>query len=405
MFPGILHRTVFGELAKVFVLSLLGITGIIVLAAIVVEASQRGLGPAQILAAIPLLVPSMLPFIIPPTTLFATCIVYGRLSHDNEIIAIKAAGINVLHVVWPGVFLGFTMSATTLGLYVHLIPYTQHLLRAAVVNDVEDFLYTLLKRDREIRRRPEMKLNLDGERGYEMFVAQVQGRVLKDAIFMRHDAKGGYDVVARAHEAELRVDMDRKEVIVHMRRCFVFGEAGRGRGSLDDREWSVPLPDIGKRSPSNRELSWRELLRAREKMAAEIEKVRVAVSLAVGQQGLTRPPQALLQQLIDLKSIERQLNARLNGLTVELHARPALSFGCLFFALVGCPVGIWFSRGDYLSAFITCFLPIVFLYYPLQLCGTNLAKDGKLPPVVALWMANAVMGVIALGLFRKLVKN
>lgn len=85
--------------------------------------------------------------------------------------------------------------------------------------------------------------------------------------------------------------------------------------------------------------------------------------------------------------------------------RPALSFGCLFFVLVGCPVGIWFSRSDYLSAFITCFLPIVFLYYPLQLCSTNLAKDGKLQPTIALWLANAAIGLIALGLFRRLLKN
>ena len=88
--PGFLQRTIFWELARVFVLSLLGITGIIVMAAVVVEASQRGLGPAQILTAIPLIVPSMLPFIIPPTTLFASCVVYGRLAHDNEITAILA---------------------------------------------------------------------------------------------------------------------------------------------------------------------------------------------------------------------------------------------------------------------------------------------------------------------------
>ena len=89
MFIGILFRSIFAELAKIFVLALIGITGIIVLAGIVVEATQRGLGPAQILAAIPLLVPSLLPFIVPPTTLFTACVVYGRLSHDNEIIAIK----------------------------------------------------------------------------------------------------------------------------------------------------------------------------------------------------------------------------------------------------------------------------------------------------------------------------
>src|SRR5437660_11790364 len=115
---------IFWELAKVFLLSLLGITGIIVMAAIVVEASQRGLGPAQILAAIPLIVPSMLPFIIPPTTLFASCVVFARLGHDNEITAIKSAGICVLHVVWPGVGLGLGLGAITLGLVPPLLSHT-----------------------------------------------------------------------------------------------------------------------------------------------------------------------------------------------------------------------------------------------------------------------------------------
>ena len=102
-----------------------------------------------------------------------------------------------------------------------------------------------------------------------------------------------------------------------------------------------------------------------------------------------------------LKSIQQQVLA----LDVELQMRPALCLGCLCFVLVGCPVGIWMSRSDYLSAFITCFLPIVVLYYPLLLCGTNMAKAGKVHPLVALWSANALMGLIAVALFRKLLKN
>ncbi len=85
--------------------------------------------------------------------------------------------------------------------------------------------------------------------------------------------------------------------------------------------------------------------------------------------------------------------------------RPALALGCLFFVFVGCPVGIWFSRSDYLSAFITCFLPIVVLYYPLMLCGINLSKLGKINPWIGVWCADLLMAVIALGLFRKLLRN
>src|SRR6266702_6615330 len=99
MFGSILHRMIFRELMRVFVLCLIGITGILLMAGIVAEASQQGLNPAQILAIIPLLIPSTLPYTIPATTLFATCVVYGRLSADNEILAMRASGINMIVAV------------------------------------------------------------------------------------------------------------------------------------------------------------------------------------------------------------------------------------------------------------------------------------------------------------------
>src|SRR5713101_6087597 len=142
--PGtILFRMILWELSKVFVLSLVGITGILLMAGIIAEASQQGLGPMQILGAIPLLIPSTLPYTIPATTLFATCVVYGRLAADNEILAIKSSGVNVLHVVKPGILLGVVMSACTMGLYYRTIPYTHHLLRTMVFNDAEELIYSL----------------------------------------------------------------------------------------------------------------------------------------------------------------------------------------------------------------------------------------------------------------------
>jgi lipopolysaccharide export system permease protein len=396
---GILHRTIFAELAKVFALSLVGITGIIVLATIVVEASQRGLSPIQILAAIPLIVPSMLPFIIPPTTLFATCVVYGRLAHDNEIIAIKSAGINVMHVVWPGIFLGLAMSGTTIGLYYQLIPYTHLVFRTAVAKDMEDFLYTVLRTNGEIPRRPEWKLD------YEMWVGDVQGRVLKNAIFKRHDKKGGFDLIAYAREAELRVDQTNNVVIVHLRNGYMVSEEGKDRGHFLDEFISVPMPAIDRGKPTQRDLIWPELLEARAEAAWDIDRINTEIALLIAQQNLVNPPVDLPKQLEYLKNRLQGANRRLYALETELHLRPALAFGCLFFVLVGCPVGIWFSRSDYLSAFISCFLPIVFIYYPLLLCSTNLAKDGKLPAAYSLWVANEVVGVLSLGLFWKLLKN
>ena len=122
MFGGILFRMIFWDLTRVFAVALLAITGILLMAGIVAEATQQGLGPGQILAAIPLLVPSTLPYTLPATTLFAVCVVYGRVAADNEILAIKAAGVNLISVVMPALVLGALMSVVTMGLYYRIIP-------------------------------------------------------------------------------------------------------------------------------------------------------------------------------------------------------------------------------------------------------------------------------------------
>src|SRR5207253_6241849 len=123
------------ELAKVFVLSLIGITGILLMAGIIAEASQQGLGPMEILEIIPFLIPSTLPYTIPATTLFATCVVYGRLAADNEILALRAAGVNLMKVVTPALVLGTAMSVLTMGLYYRIIPYSHYLMRTIFLRD------------------------------------------------------------------------------------------------------------------------------------------------------------------------------------------------------------------------------------------------------------------------------
>ena len=133
-------------------------------------------------------------------------------------------------------------------------------------------------------------------------------------------------------------------------------------------------------------------------MGLKIKRIEVRLTTPAGKFGTA-------VDFTDGLNVLRADKTTFNGINAELQMRPALSAGCLFFVVIGCPIGIWFGRSDYLSAFIICFLPIVFVYYPLQLCCTNLAKDGKLNPILALWIANAAIGLWALLLFRKLLKN
>jgi lipopolysaccharide export system permease protein len=398
VFGSLLHRTILVELLRVFALALVGITGILVMAGIMVEASQQGLTPAQVLSVIPLLIPSSLPYTIPATTLFATCVVYGRLAADNEILAIKAAGINVLKVIWPAVFLGIVTSAVTMGLYYQLIPYTHFVLRSQFLNEVEESCYTLLKKDRCIKQPG---LN------YCMWVQQVQGRRLYQALFKRKDAHGHYDVIAKAREAELHYDPEHQQLLVSMQHCYLYAENGSGAGYVQSKVWPVDLPkDFGVlKNPKPRAMSCPGLVQRIRDLRQQIDTMGTETAMAQARMALNQPPDDLPRHVFNLGQKQHQYWQEIYSLQTELNLRPALSMGCLCFVLVGCPVGIWFSRSDYLSAFISCFLPIVFIYYPLVLCGTNLAKQNRLPATMSVWAADVFMALVAFVLFRKLLKH
>jgi lipopolysaccharide export system permease protein len=368
-----------------------------VLGGVLAEATQRGLGPIQLLIAIPLLIPSTLPYTLPTTTLFATCVVYGRLAHDNEILALKAAGIHLWHVIWPAMLLGLLTSGLTFYLSLDLIPTTHHELRTRFVRDVEEFLYNMLKREGCIRHS---KIN------YTIYVQRVQGRKLLEALFMRRDPKDQhYDIIAWAREAELVVDLVKKQIVVHMRHCYISSDNGEDGAYVDERDWEMELPpDIteANKKQSARAMTWSEIVgeidnknRLKEKFIDDI----------TAHEGALQAPTHFPDHVKNLKYQMRHNETELRFLITELHMRPALALGCLCFVLVGCPVGIWFSRSDYLSAFITCFLPIVVIYYPLILCGINLAKLGKINPWLGLWSADVLMAIVAVGLFRKLLRN
>ena len=150
-------------------------------------------------------------------------------------------------------------------------------------------------------------------------------------------------------------------------------------------------------------MTWEELVSREAELEEEIEHWRVLVAKMEARAGGGGREQG--KHLLNLKDKLRQTVKQRRLHYVERLMRLALSAGCLCFVLVGCPIGIWLSRSDYLSSFITCFLPIVLAYYPVMLCVTNLAKDGRFEPALIIWVADALVAAFGLGLFWRLLKN
>lgn len=386
MIGTLLQRMIFGQLLRVFVLALLALTGLFVVAGLVAEATQRGLAPSQILLVVPLLIPNTLPYTLPATTLFATCIVYGRLAADNELLAVKTAGARLGKLLMPSVVLGLGAAAITMALYYSYIPETHRILRTQVVGDVEDLLYTLLKRNGCLRH-PTVP--------YSMWVREVQGKRLIDVVFKQRNDRAGYDVVARAKEAQIHYDKAANLIKVEMPNCIVVGENGGGQALIGHKCWDVELPkNLMTADYPNRpsDMTWSELAQRRRDVELELEQF-------IREVDQPPPTENVLPQdkKDDLKKYRQNaVKARQRDILcidAEVHQRPAIAIGCLCFVLIGAPVGIWFGKSDYLSAFVTCFLPAVFLYYPLLLCGTNLVKDGLISPALGIWGADGITAV------------
>lgn len=377
----LLHRYILWELLRIFLLALVGLSTIVVMAGIVQETAQQGLGPEHILMLIPLLLPSTLPYTVPATMLFTVAVVYGRLSADNEITAIKASGIPVRVAIWPAVFLSLVVSGSIFALHYEYIPHTHHRLREMAFNESEEFLYAKLRRDLCFN---EPNFN------YSIYVREVHGKRLIGPIFKERNDKGDYLTVASAEEAEIKVDLANKQIIVTLYMVDVIRQ-GNTSGRFDKDVFTIPFPKKANRLARPRERSIPEIIE-RQKVAEPLERQQ--------RHELGSFPSGSNEDMKQRNSYY-EIRREVGELRSELAERPALALGCFFFVLIGCPVAIWFQKSDFLSSFVTCFLPIVLVYYPLNLLTKNLGKDGT-NVYVAMWLGNAVLGIAGLFMLWRL---
>jgi lipopolysaccharide export system permease protein len=405
-----LNRLIFWELVKVFLMSLGTVTGLLVTVPLFQQASQMGLSLSQVIEAIPLFVPNMLPYTIPATTLFASCVVYGRLSHDNEVVAIKAAGVHLFNILKPALLLGLITTALTAGLYHTVIPLSQQLLFKQLLSDPEELLYNMLRRDRTLRH-PNMP--------YVIYVKDVQGKRLIDVVLKKRakvkDPKTGqevffgYDFTARIREARLRVDTTEGKLYIDPDRSVFYDKNTMGE-TAGTGPFMMDLPDglNGKDKVRISAMTWEDLPVRLGQLREEFEE-KLAAREANRKTGENAPhpdvrAAAQKEEIVFRFQVET-LERAIRNTEGEFYQRPALAVGCLLFALVGCPVGIWANRADYLSTFVICFLPAVFLYYPLQFAGGGLSRDGKVPLWFGYWMANIAIGLVALVLNWRLLRR
>ena len=117
-----LHRYIFRELIRVFILSALALTVMMSLGSILKPVQEYGIGPKQVVYYMIYFLPITLTFVLPMAALFATALVYGRFASDNELDACKASGVSLFTLIYPGLLLALMVAIANLLLSFHAMP-------------------------------------------------------------------------------------------------------------------------------------------------------------------------------------------------------------------------------------------------------------------------------------------
>jgi len=393
----IISRYVLWELLQVFLVALTALTLFMLVVGLVREAQQQGLGLIQILMLVPYVLPEAMRFAVPGTMLFAVASVFGRMSASNEVIALKAAGVSPMAIVWPAAMLALVVSFVSVWLNDVAVSWGRDGVRRVVVNSVEQIIYGRLRQQRSYST-PQISIN----------VKAVDGRrLIRPTLSFQSGGSGGPPATVSAAEAELRANPTNGNLVVIFRDGTL--HMGDYTASFPDsivRE--VPLDAVSRKgtaSTSPSEIAMAQFTTARVEQTKKIDRIEQLVAGKTAMGMLTGRAETTVPQFTgNERELLKNERNRLHRIVMEPWRRWANGFSCLCFVLVGAPMAIRMRNADFLTSFFLCFLPILIVYYPVFMLGVDQAKRGSVPPM-AVWMGNVLITLWGWWLLRRVVRQ
>lgn len=142
----ILHRYLFKELLRVFVLATIALTMMLSVGLLVPMIKEFGVGPGQMLSLIGDFCPITLTFVIPISALFAAAMTYGRFAADRELDACRASGIRFRTLMYPGLSLALLVAMANLLLSFYITPAFVQRSEYSVRADAQQILFRNIQR-------------------------------------------------------------------------------------------------------------------------------------------------------------------------------------------------------------------------------------------------------------------
>jgi lipopolysaccharide export system permease protein len=375
---------------------------------------------------------------VPMSLLISSVMTYGRMSQENEITALKSAGVNLFSIIKPALWFGSIVGFLLCLFNNFILPEMNYNAR-------------LLARD-IYQKKPELTIEpgyfVDMIPQYTMIVKELDGKEFKDVkIFSKNtqseqttiyaergslESKDGIITVnlqdGEIHEIDLenydhyrKIKFGTHQIIISMNDLLLNRTSESNR---TDREMKVPA--MIEKIKQNK-ISIEQIKKRIETVKSDIgidSDSQIDLAGIMNQIQIlkdnTNPdinenrdynkeiPAAEYEEKAKLRSLNNNARQFQNEFTlienyeknnnkflVEIHKKFTLAVACILFTLVGAPLGILVRKG---GITIASALSIAFflIYYILLIWGEQLADRALLDPAIGSWMPNIVLLIVGL---------
>jgi len=310
------------------------------------------------------LIPFLLSYTIPMSILTSALLVFGRLSGDNEIVAIRTSGINIYKLSFPLIIIGLVFSMLSVVLNNDIIPRMHFESRKIIKNIGLKTPAAYLEPGTFIK----------SFKSYIIFIHEIDKNKLK-----------GIRIYQPQNERSTRTII-----------------AERGEFIILDGQNAVKLKLINGTSdepnPKNPVNFY--------KLNFKTYYLTLNVDESMAPSGyIDKKPKEMNFQ--EIKNEVRRLgryHVDTPSLITEFHRKISISFSSIVFMLIGIPLGIFTRRGEKTIQFAIA-LGVIVIYYLLMATSIALSLKGISSPVLWMYLPNIIIGAAGIVLLRKTIES
>jgi len=311
---------------------------------------------SQILKLFLCIFPGVFTFTIPMAVLIGVLLGLGRMSADSEIIALTALGIGRRRILLPVGVLALAGTLATLVMTLWLGPAALRTLRTLEADLIASQVSFQVQPRVFDERFPPFVLYVNdvsasGTQWHGVFLAEA-GRENGSRVTLAENAI----VIAEAKQGKLELHLQ--------------GGSTHEFDRTDPDHYSVT--------------------------AFGQSDIPIEVSGVVPAQ-----PRQLSNPERPLRELAQDKTPGWREARVEMYRRFAFPVACLAFALIAVPLGAQPRRGGRAAGSLIAVL-LIASYYLLLIMGAGMARQGRLPPAVGMWIADAVLALVGLVLLPRM---